>query len=421
MINSLKTENVGPGNVNLEFRERLNLFTGDNGLGKSFLFDIIWFAHTRTWPRDVNKAIKGGYLAMPIFDQTKQESTIRFKLFSAKEATTYTYDNDELKWKTSKRGQPTKSGLVFYITAEGNYCLYDSYRSSDENPSEVFTERDLWEGNKEKVIRGLLDDLIVWKNSNDDQDKSKFDVFLKLFQSISNDPAASIGPSAILAKARSLPVPTINLGIQKNVPIVFLSTAIKRVLTIAYFVSWAYGEHVIYAKTNKGGVTAQDVTIIIDELDVHLHPKWQSTILAAVLKIKDLLTVNGSTQFFVSTHSPIVMVNAEPLWDEIQDRWIDIDVINNEVVTQVRTFEKLGRASSYLTGDAFDLKDERSLEAQKVIEEYNQLADRKVTMPEPEWNVIYEKLEAVVPRNDRDIWLDVELTLRRRKANSSND
>ena len=54
MLKQLKITNVGPANIELEFADRLNLITGDNGLGKSFLLDIAWWAMTRKWPAEVN-------------------------------------------------------------------------------------------------------------------------------------------------------------------------------------------------------------------------------------------------------------------------------------------------------------------------------------------------------------------------------
>ena len=50
MIKSLYTDNLGldPG-ISVEWASRLNLITGDNGLGKSFLLDLSWWALTGTW------------------------------------------------------------------------------------------------------------------------------------------------------------------------------------------------------------------------------------------------------------------------------------------------------------------------------------------------------------------------------------
>ena len=55
MLKSLRLTNVGPApTMDLEFGARLNLLTGDNGLGKSFLLDIAWWSLTRKWPAEIN-------------------------------------------------------------------------------------------------------------------------------------------------------------------------------------------------------------------------------------------------------------------------------------------------------------------------------------------------------------------------------
>ncbi len=47
MLEYLKLENVGPApRMEVEFAPRVNLITGDNGLGKSFLLDTAWRALT---------------------------------------------------------------------------------------------------------------------------------------------------------------------------------------------------------------------------------------------------------------------------------------------------------------------------------------------------------------------------------------
>lgn len=50
MLKRLALKDVGPAaNLEIDFSPRVNLITGDNGLGKSFLLDIAWWAVTRTW------------------------------------------------------------------------------------------------------------------------------------------------------------------------------------------------------------------------------------------------------------------------------------------------------------------------------------------------------------------------------------
>lgn len=52
MLKKLELSRVGPAPHlgHIELGERLNLLTGDNGLGKSFLLDVTWWALTGTWP-----------------------------------------------------------------------------------------------------------------------------------------------------------------------------------------------------------------------------------------------------------------------------------------------------------------------------------------------------------------------------------
>ena len=51
MLERLELENVGPApEMMLNLAPRMNLITGDNGLGKSFLLDVAWWALTRKWP-----------------------------------------------------------------------------------------------------------------------------------------------------------------------------------------------------------------------------------------------------------------------------------------------------------------------------------------------------------------------------------
>ncbi|MGM9890886.1 MAG: AAA family ATPase, partial [Floccifex porci] len=55
----------------------------------------------------------------------------------------------------------------------------------------------------------------------------------------------------------------------------------------------------------------EEAVILIDELDLHLHPKWQKEI------VDDLKRTFPKCQFIVSTHSPFIIqsLNAEELFD----------------------------------------------------------------------------------------------------------
>ena len=55
----------------------------------------------------------------------------------------------------------------------------------------------------------------------------------------------------------------------------------------------------------------EEAVILIDELDLHLHPKWQKTI------VDDLKRTFPNCQFIISTHSPFIIqtLSANELYD----------------------------------------------------------------------------------------------------------
>lgn len=52
----------------------------------------------------------------------------------------------------------------------------------------------------------------------------------------------------------------------------------------------------------------QPIILLLDEVDIHLHPKWQRRILPAIQ------TLLPNAQVFVSTHSPFVVGSVEDAW-----------------------------------------------------------------------------------------------------------
>jgi len=55
-------------------------------------------------------------------------------------------------------------------------------------------------------------------------------------------------------------------------------------------------------------VFAQPIILFLDEVDIHLHPKWQRRILPAIQRLLP------NAQVFVSTHSPFVVGSVEDAW-----------------------------------------------------------------------------------------------------------
>jgi hypothetical protein len=79
-----------------------------------------------------------------------------------------------------------------------------------------------------------------------------------------------------------------------------------------------------------------------------------------------------------ATHSPLILASAEPLFSATTDAWFDLDLIANEsksysVELSQRDFVRRGDISHWLTSNAFDFKEARSLEAENAIGEATEL------------------------------------------------
>ena len=51
----------------------------------------------------------------------------------------------------------------------------------------------------------------------------------------------------------------------------------------------------------------ESAIVLVDEIDLHLHPQWQRTVIPYLSK------VFKNTQFFVTTHSPMVLQSAKDI------------------------------------------------------------------------------------------------------------
>ncbi len=81
-----------------------------------------------------------------------------------------------------------------------------------------------------------------------------------------------------------------------------LSSGLKSVLAIVFsIIDWIEGVN----EGDKALINKATGTILIDEIDAHLHPNWQETI------VQDLRKFFPKLQFIFTTHSPHVIASAQ--------------------------------------------------------------------------------------------------------------
>jgi AAA15 family ATPase/GTPase len=114
--------------------------------------------------------------------------------------------------------------------------------------------------------------------------------------------------------------------------------------------------------------------ILIDEIDLHLHPKWQRTVIDNLRKAFPMM------QFIATSHSPMTIGGLDTAKGEI--------VLLKAEEGNIRSYRDIPsikgwRADQILTGPLFDLQSTRDLETEKLLSEYVELAARD-NLPEAE-------------------------------------
>jgi hypothetical protein len=385
MLDSLQLQNVGPApEMKLELASRLNLITGDNGLGKSFLLDVAWWALTRKWPQDLNANLTSGYAARPT-DVTKR-ATIAFEVESKTGRVKYEspYAADEQAWK-GKAGRPWNPGLVIYALADGGFAVWDPARNywkkqgnidvQERLPAYIFSSKEVWDGLRlsvdgkpTQVSNGLVADWASWIREGRDDAKRMAAVLALLAPSVGDDSLKPGDSFARLSVNDARDIPTVRMGYGQDVPILYASLGVRRIAALAYMLSWAWREHLIASK-QLGQQPSSRVVMLFDEIEAHLHPRWQRAVVPALLKVVQTLTEDegASVQLIAATHSPLVLASVEPLFDVEKDAWFDLDLEGGQVKLRKREYVRLGEIGNWLVSDAFDLKEPRSLEGEWAV------------------------------------------------------
>lgn len=393
MLKHLRLTNIGPADAKLEFGPRLNLITGDNGLGKSFLLDIAWWAMTRKWPAEINPKLISGKKALP---RGEGEAEIDFSFTGKSKPFEYvsTYARRDEAWK-GQQGRPANPGLVFYAMADGGFAVWDPARNYwrtqagidvQERPSAyVFSPTEVWDGlpgvEGNWLCNGLIRDWSSWQKENG----ASFKHLCAVLEVLSPNSGEQLSPGELtrisLDDARD--IPTVRMPYGKDVPVVHASSGMRRIIALAYFLVWCWEEHQKAAKLLAEPTTNQ-VVFLIDEVESHLHPKWQRRIIPALLNVTKSLIAGAEVQVLAVTHSPLVMASVEPHFNNAIDAWFDLDLGSMEsdepaiVEFKQRPFVRLGDASRWLMSEAFDLGSARSIESELVLQDAAEILSEKV-------------------------------------------
>ncbi len=378
MIKELHLHQIGPvPDLEAEFGPRLNVITGDNGLGKTFLLDACWYALTRTWP--------DGRQFYPLPQVPKQDPpSIKYAVVgkTGKAAENHAdYRFSDQMWK-GQQARPSMPGLVIYARIDGGFSVWDPARNywrdgeeGSHRPSAYqFSKTEVWEGLDEVVegqkisaCNGLLRDVETWRLKGN----GAFKLLQGVLKTLSSGEAESvtIGEGVRVRVGDSKDIPTLKMA-YGDVPVTQAAAGMRRVLALAYLLVWAWEEHRQITLLKKETPTTR-IVLLFDEVEAHLHPKWQRRFLPALLSVLESLLLQEkaeSVQVIATTHAPLVLASVEAKFNEGTDQLFMFDLESKKVSFQPIPWALRGDASAWLRSPLFGLRQARSRDAEEVIE-----------------------------------------------------
>jgi predicted ATP-binding protein involved in virulence len=392
--------------LTVDFDDRLNVFLGVNGSGKSALLEAIDFMFYKIYIApmlgtipEIVEQIYGQVQIGKINSVVEASVIFEGKLF---ESNVCVFKQNDNSWN----GVPMKRTVILRnfeekIVATTNLPLFAFYVADKDkgfinrkmlsnahpqfaafqnvfrNDNQAFSSFTNWfdtELNYENSIR--LEKDIMYRSPKLQLIRRAFDIFLK---AISKDTFKNL---RIKLEARKNFEPhNIVLIITKDgidIPIDYLSAGEKSViLLVADLV-----KRLFIANPSLENPLEGTGIVLIDEIDLHLHPKWQREVLPA------LLATFPKLQFIVTTHSPQVL-------SKIKQQHLFV-LKDGQVKRPPSTY---GKDTNLILNEAFDIS-ERPDDIKKMLSDCMHLLEiDKIT----EGKQLLAELTALLGEDDPEI------------------
>lgn len=162
----------------------------------------------------------------------------------------------------------------------------------------------------------------------------------------------------------------IDIGDGNEFPFILLSEGYRNTLGLIADIAYRMAELNPHVTTDTPGV------VLIDEIDLHLHPKWQRII------VGDLKRIFPNCQFIVTTHSPFIIqslkaeelirlddemeIEKDPLRESIEDvteNYMGVDEVERSV--QFKKMEQVASEYFALVAQGQKEKDSKKVKSLK--------------------------------------------------------
>lgn len=344
-INDIHIVNFkGIGDKSFEFNTQFNVLIGDNGAGKTSILDAVSIAMGTILMKSGASFGYSGMRTRPLYKHEIRNVITELGKKEPQEVTlagSFEYEGQRLHWC---RRQPRFSKNLSYKEASGITGLGEYFAQNIEQPINLpllvhHTTARLWgnifdKKNKyEKLTsrfegyyacldsRSIKDKFLVWFKTYEDnilkfeKDRGLYNAFTNAITSMVKDWEQihySWDQEDILGKTKNgnwLPLKNLSDGYRS---IVHLTADL------------AYRAIQLNPQLGERAVLETEGIVLIDEIDMHLHPKWQRHI------VEDLKRTFPKIQFIVTTHSPFIVQSLKA--DEVIS--LDGENINEDPFTK---------------------------------------------------------------------------------------
>lgn len=292
-VKSLEINGIGGiSHIKVDFNDRMNFICGPNGIGKTTLLECVAhsfsFSGTNILKRNVAKD-QGSFKAVIDINGSDTQSNVIISDFDPNKQSNirglHQYSSKLLSLKVNRTFQYQPLNAVSKDVNKDTTAFFQEAKSG-VNVSEVknwFVNRYLYSAHEGALTQEQINNLELAKRS--------FSILNENFSF-----------SRVMASSNEIMINTPNGEIYYE----YLSSGFKSCLSIIFGIikdiELRFKEPCINACEFDG-------IVLIDELELHLHPEWQSKI------AKILLEVFPKVQFITATHSPHILQSANP--DEI--------------------------------------------------------------------------------------------------------
>jgi predicted ATPase len=354
-LKRVRFENIGPfDHLELELDPRWNILLGDNGVGKSTILKAIAVAIC-------------GKDAQPYADRFIKTGKNSAKIIL--ETTEREYMTELLR--TDRVVEVKSTPPVRPLEAEGWLALgFPPLRTvsweQPEGPQQEKGKRRPTRDDLLSLVRGdpdpRLDELKQWiinldyLRSKDKSYEKLLQEFFRIVDSLTEDMTIQfkeVDPDTWQVKV---------ITDDGEVPIEAVSQGTASLISWVGFLL----ERLYEIYDHKDNPREQYALVLVDEIDAHMHPEWQQSL------VPNLAELFPNVQFIATTHSPLIVGSREP--HEVFRLRRDEEEPQRVIVERIEEPFQGWRADQILTGPLFGLQSTRDPETLKFLMRYTELA-----------------------------------------------